>query len=110
MEFDKIVKKQAAHKIFHSGGGMGKDLSDLSCQKCYPTKDIIKEEKFDQFWGLVEQMDMGVEGYSEQTIYIFNKLTELSFEKGKLHNASLVAGIRAMLNILKYAEQPKVDV
>jgi len=55
-------------------------------------------------------MDLSVEAYSEQTIYAFNKLTELSFEKGKPHNTSLVAGIRAILTILKYAENLPVDV
>ena len=43
-------------------------------------------------------------------IFAFNKLTELSFEKGKPHNALLVTGIRAMLTTLKYAEKLWVDV
>ncbi len=55
-------------------------------------------------------MNLSVEAYSGQTIYAFNKLTELSFEKGKSHNASLVAGIRAILTTLEYAENPQVDV
>ncbi len=55
-------------------------------------------------------MDMGIEGYSGQIIYAFNKLTELFFEKGKPHNASLVTGIRAMLTTLEYVKNPKVDV
>ena len=50
MEFDEIVKRQATHKLFHATeGGVGKDLSDLSYQIYYPTKDIIKHERFDQF-------------------------------------------------------------
>ncbi len=49
-------------------------------------------------------MELSVEAYSGQTIYAFNKLAELSFEKGKPHNALLVAGIRAMLIILEYAK------
>ncbi len=49
MEFDKIIKQQATHKLFHAGGGMEKDLSDLSCQTCYLTKNIIKHERFDRF-------------------------------------------------------------
>ena len=76
----------------------------------YIVNNINKHERFDQFWKLVEQLDMGVEGYSGQTIYAFNKLTELSFKKGKPHNALLIAGIRAMLTILKYVEIPKTDV
>ena len=55
-------------------------------------------------------MNLSVEAYSGQTIYAFNKLTELSFEKEKPHNASLVAGIRAILTTLEYAENPQVDV
>src|SRR6266540_3529966 len=111
MEFDKIVKQQATHKLHHvTKGGVGKNLPDLSCQTCYPTKDIIKHERFDQFWGLIEQLDLSVEAYSGQTIYAFNKLTELSFEKEKPYNALLVAGIRAILTTLKYIENPPVDV
>src|SRR6266540_2786880 len=111
MEFDKIVKQQATHKLHHvTKGGVGKNLPDLSCQTYYPTKDIIKHERFDRFWGLIEQMDLSVEAYSEQTIYAFNKLTELSFEKGKPHNASLVIRIRAILSTMEYAEKLKVDV
>ncbi len=59
---------------------------------------------------MIEQMDMGIEAYSGQTIYAFNKLTELSFEKGKPHNASLVARIRAILTTMEYAGKPKVDM
>jgi len=55
-------------------------------------------------------LDLDVEAYSRQTIYTFNKLTELSFEKRKLYNASLVAGIRAILTTLEYAENPQVNV
>ncbi|SRR6266498_5751297 len=110
MKFDKIVKQQATHKLFHARGGMGKDLPDLSCRTCYPIKDIIKHERFDRFWRIIEQMDMGIEGYSGQTIYVFNKLIELSFKKEKPHNASLVIGIRAILTTFEYAENLKVDV
>ncbi len=59
---------------------------------------------------MIEQMDLSVEGHSGQTIYAFNKLMELSFKKGKSHNASLVAGIRAILIILEYTEVSRVDV
>ena len=55
-------------------------------------------------------MDLSVEAYSRQTIYTFNKLTELSFEKEKPHNASLVAGIKAILTTVEYAENPQVDI
>src|SRR6266540_5814476 len=88
----------------------GEDYQNFSCQMCYPTKDIIKHKAFDQFWGLIDQMELSVEAYSGQTIYAFNKLTELSFEKGKPHNASLVTGIRAILITLVYDEEPAVDV
>ncbi len=95
----------------HVGGGKrGEDHQDLSYQRCYSTKDIIKHEIFDRFWGLIDQIDLDVEAYSGQTIYAFNKLTELSFEKGKPHNPSLVAGIRAILTILEYAENLRVDI
>ncbi len=111
MEFDEIMKIRATHKLHHATeGGVGDNLSDLSCQTCYPTQNIIKHERFDRFWEMIEQMDMGIEAYSGQTIYAFNKLTELSFEKGKPHNASLVAGIRAILTTMEYAEKPKVDM
>ncbi len=111
MEFDKIVKHQATHKLYHATkGGVSENLPDLSCQICYPTRDIIKHERFDRFWEIIEQMDLNVEAYSGQTIYAFNKLTELSFEKGKPHNISLVAGIRAILTTIEYAENLKVDV
>src|SRR6266498_6092410 len=111
MKFDEIIKKQATHKLFHtSDRGVSENTSDLSCQTCYPIKDIIKYERFDRFWGLIEQLDLSIEGYSGQIIYAFNKLIELSFEKGKPHNTSLIAGIRAILTTLEYAEDPRVDV
>src|SRR6266498_3770869 len=111
MKFTEIVKQQATHKLMHVGGEKGgEDHQDLSCQTCYPTKDIIKHEAFDRLWELIDQMNLSVEAYSGQTIYIFNKLTKLSFKKGKPHNASLVAGIRATLTILKYVENPQVDI
>src|SRR6266540_3407182 len=59
---------------------------------------------------MIEQMDLKVEAYSGQTIYAFNKLTELSFEKEKPHNTSLIARIKAILTTLEYAEKPKVDI
>ena len=55
-------------------------------------------------------MELSIKAYSGQTIYAFNKLTELSFKKGKPHNASLVAEIRAILTTLEYAENLQVDV
>ena len=69
MEFDEIVKQQATHKLHHATkGGVRENLLDLSCQTCYPTKDIVKHERFDRFWGMIEQMDLEVEAYSGQTI------------------------------------------
>src|SRR6266540_7425974 len=59
---------------------------------------------------MIEQMDLEVEAYSGQTIYAFNKLTELSFEKEKPHNASLVVGIKAILTTVEYVEKPRVDI
>src|SRR6266540_1321943 len=110
MEFDEIVKQQATHKAYHSGAGIGKDIPVLSCQTCYPTKDIVKHERFDRFWEVIKQMELSIEGYLGQIIYAFNKLTELSFEKGKPHNASLVAGIKAILTTVEYAKKPQVDI
>ena len=111
MEFDKIMKRQATHKLHHdTKGGVSENQLDPSCQTCYLTKDIIKHERFDRFWGLIEQMDLSVKAYSGQTIYAFNKLTELSFEKEKSHNVSLVAGIKAILTTVKYAEELSVDI
>src|SRR6266498_197767 len=110
MKFEEIIKQQATHKLHHATkGGVSENLPDLSYQTYYLTKNIIKHERFDQFWGLIEQIDLSVEAYSGQTIYAFNKLTKLSFEKGKLHNASLVAGIKAILTTVKYVENPRVD-
>src|SRR6266540_1217643 len=70
----------------------------------------IKHEGFDQFWGLVEQLGLNVRGYSEQTIFAFNKLAELSFDKGKPHNVLLIAGIRAILITLEYDADPEEDM
>jgi len=110
MEFDEIIKQQAIHKLCHVRAGLGKEPPDLSCIKCYPINDVIKHERFDRFWKLIEQMGLSVEGYSEQTIYAFNKLIELSFEKGKPHNPSLVAEIKAILTTVEYAENLRVDI
>src|SRR6266542_4045430 len=111
MEFEEIIKQQATYKLYHAiKEGVSENLPDLSCQTCYSIRDIIKHERFDRFWGIIEQLDLSIEGYSGQMIYAFNKLTELSFEKEKPHNASLVTGIRAMLTTLKYAEKLWVDV
>ena len=43
-------------------------------------------------------------------IFAFNKLTELSYEKGKPHNPSLVFSIKAILTTLEYAEELSVDI
>src|SRR6266540_7387531 len=55
-------------------------------------------------------MGLSVEAYSGQTVYSFNQLTELSFEKGKPHNPSLVARIKAILITVEYAENLRVDI
>jgi len=111
MEFDEIVRQQATHKLHHATKeAVGENLPDLSCQICYLTKDIIKHERFDRFWRMIEQMNLSAEAYSRQTIYAFNKLMELSFEKGKSHNASLIVRIKVILTTMEYAENPKIDV
>jgi len=110
MEFVEIMSRQATHKILHVGGAVEeKDQNDLSCRTCYPIIDQPKHKVFDRFWGLIEQLDLNVKGYFRQTIFAFNKLAELSFDKGKPHNTSLIAGIRAILIILKYDANLKVD-
>ncbi|SRR6266498_1796100 len=55
-------------------------------------------------------MEFNLGGYFRQTIYAFNKLSELSFDKEKPHNASLIAGIRAILITLEYDMELKVDI
>src|SRR6266498_708956 len=77
---------------------------------CYPIKDQPKHKVFDRFWGLIKQLNLNIGGYSGQTIFVFNKLAELSFDKGKLHNASLIARLRAILNTLKYDADLKEDM
>jgi len=54
-------------------------------------------------------MELKAVGYSEQILYAFSKLVELSFEKRKPHNPSLVAEIRVLISILKYDSEPEVD-
>jgi len=50
MEFDKIVKQQATHKLHHATkGGVSENLPDLLYQTYYPIRDIIKYERFDRF-------------------------------------------------------------
>jgi len=55
-------------------------------------------------------MDYHVVGYFRQTIFAFSKIAELSFEKGKSHNAFLIAKIKAILSTLAYDFQPEVDI
>ena len=55
-------------------------------------------------------MDLKVGGYSGQIIFAFSKLAKLFFDKGKPHNASLIAGIRAILITLEYDADPEVDI
>jgi len=55
-------------------------------------------------------MNLSVGGYLGQTIYTFNKLIEFSFKKGKPHNTSLIARIKAILTTLKYDEDLLIDV
>ena len=37
-------------------------------------------------------------------------MAELSFEKGKSYNLSLVAGLRALVSTLEYAEKSEIDI
>ncbi len=55
-------------------------------------------------------MNLSIEGYSKQTIYVFNKISKLFFENKKSHNASLIAGIRAILTTVEYDNEPEVDI
>ena len=55
--------------------------------------------------GIVQQLELRVEEYSGQTLYIFNKLAELSFDKEKLYNLSLIVGIRVILLTIEYDEE-----
>jgi len=86
------------------------DQHNLSCRTCYLIKDHPKHEGFDRFWELLEQMYLDVRGYFGQTIYIFNRLAELSFDKGKPHNASLIAEIRVIMTTLEYDTELEVDI
>jgi len=55
-------------------------------------------------------MELNFEGYSGQIIFVFNKLAELSFDKSKLHNPSLIVEIRAILSTLEYDAEPEVNI
>ncbi len=55
-------------------------------------------------------MEVKIGGYFRQILYTFNKLVELSFDKGKPHNPSLIAGIRAILSTIEYNEKPIEEV
>src|SRR6266540_1058390 len=55
-------------------------------------------------------MRLNTRGYLGQTLYVFTKLTELSFDKGKPHNALLIAGIRVILITLEYDAESEVDI
>src|SRR6266540_202604 len=77
---------------------------------CYPIKDQPKHKVFDRFWGLIKQLNLNIGGYSGQTIFAFNKLAELFFDKDKSHNALLIAGIRAILTTLEYDADSEEDM
>ncbi len=55
-------------------------------------------------------MNLSIEGYSEQTIYAFNKLAELSFNNKKSYNPSLIVGIRVILTTVEYDDELKEDI
>ncbi len=48
--------------------------------------------------------------YSGQILFAFIKLIKLLFEKGKLHNISLIVELRALLLTLMYNGEPEVDM
>ena len=105
------MKQQVTYKFLHVGDAVeGEDQHDLLCRKCYPPQDQPKHEAFDQFWGIIEHLELNFGGYSEQIIYAFNKLSELSFDKGKPYNPLLIAGIRAILITLEYDAEPEVNI
>ena len=65
MEFAKIIKHQATHKLMHVRGEKGgENHQDLSCQTCYLTKDVIKHKAFNRFWKIIDQIELSIETYS----------------------------------------------
>jgi len=55
-------------------------------------------------------LDFNVRGYLGQTVFAFNKLAKLSFDKGKPYNVSLITEIRVILTTLKYDADPEIDI
>ncbi len=54
-------------------------------------------------------MELRTVGYSGQILYVFNKLVELSFKRGKPHNPFLVARVKALISTLEYEDESEVD-
>ena len=55
-------------------------------------------------------MNLSVGGYFGQIIFAFSKLAELSFNKGKPHNASLIVKLKAILITLEYDADPEENI
>ncbi len=111
MDFVKMRKQLATHKILHIRGVVKTEENHiLSCQYYYPSKDQPKHVAFNRFWRILWQINLYFRGYFGQTIYTFNKLAELTFEKEKPHNPSLIAKMRVLLLILEYDDESEVDI
>jgi len=65
---------------------------------------------FDRLWRLIQSIDLNAMGYLGQTYFAFRKLAELSFEKRKSYNASLIVRLRALLLTLEYEEESAKDI
>jgi len=111
MEFKKIMQLQQIHYQLQIEGTLGLDETNVHlCQQCYLMEGQKKPAEFDRFWKIIQIIDFNVEEYSGQTLYVFSKLAELFFAKGKPHNLSLVAGLRALVSTLEYSKESKVNV
>ncbi len=105
------MNQQATHHQLHISGILGpEDYHILSCRYCYLIKDQLKYERFNRFWGILQQMKLRAIGYLRQTLYVFSKLAKLFFEKGKSYNASLIVGIRILISTMKYDSEPTIDI
>ena len=111
MKFKKIVDQQTTHQQLHIGGILGpEDYYVLLYQYCYLIKDQLKQDEFDRFQKILQQIELRAIGYFGQILYIFNKLAKLFFEKDKPHNPFLVARVRVLIVILKYDNEPEIDI
>ncbi len=58
----------------------------------------------------MQQLELRAGGYSGQTLFTFNKLAKLSFDKEKLHNPFLIAEIRVILTTIEYEEESEIAI